>query len=1380
MLSKCSKRNAISVLAITLLCSIVAFFVVPRENVKADEGKDPIFVYDFSADSLPSGYDKTVASETGVKISATVGTGEATLYSGTTNSKPDAYVENGKLVFKQSGVSDTNGYFVVSENALGTLNNWTLSMKIGDLKVGTDNHYNLLSITQKSPLITPLGKDNQGLLVHNSTSDGYYNLILEKSEPGWVGDSTPNASFYFDDGTLDLVYDGTTVSAYISGNKSLSVTVGENYFADKSFIKIGGYILTWGRNATICSIDNVALYGYAKTDAEIKANYDKEYPVDYSPEKRAEIYYDFAEAAADGTVKNMGTATDFDGRIVAKNVNGVNDVRVENGSLVIDNEPCVDGSAAKKDAGYFRLPDEMFMGKTEWTIQMTVSEINASNQNGIIGFFEKDPTQVPIVEDTAIDSSLRYTDGVANNTASHVFWFWNSNANAWTMYAQTSYKPDGSGKSYGQGKINPFKSEPKVLTIIYKNGVLVGYCDEKVVFTTQTALGLDNNYYEKYKFNKIGGYQYSWGRSSTQMTIDDFAFYGYALNVGERVAESNAIVSAEADLGSNATDLKAIGLTRDGKTRVLTAADVTGVDFKTLGEKEYTLYFNGQYSPVKTVLLTRDIKNYAGELTVDPTDVLPSTLTVEYTDGRKGEAKVKWGDYSFKSGTQTVSGTISDDAGRTATATLTVTGIGFEWSKVEDLFAKIDAEETLNVKSSFNAFKAALADKIAALKAFENDKQNEGVTSAYSDLLTAYEAEKANLISVEPINAAIDNYSADLTQINEKYKTEYQAALAALEHCKEECASVAARDKAIEEFCAAAGELYLSLEYAGIAGAKYNEGGDLDIVFDSQPKSYWGLLAFSNEIGGDFYAEYQVNQPMEYVKGEGANVDVVVKTKKQYITYRVLKNYQWDADCITRCFNVSGWKANATSVAVEGEYPAKENGGAVWSADKFEMLNPYTVRVYRKAESETTALYFFELEQDGVIRHAFYDRVEDVTDANIGFAAQNCSVKLENVKIKGTAKPFTAIENADYYFADGTTAIATDAGYAVESGNVLYSSSTVTSTDQLYSFDVKWLGNDSDTTAAEISFGFAQKNGTVHNRVNFAFASVDGEGNNVSILHTPVYGIDVGLFGTSKAGSKENFGALEINKTYKFAVLAPKAGENKRNVKVYVLDGDDIVLESKGVTLDFGYDVIPVISAKNGSFAVSKVEAKDLGGAISCDEIDETLYSTESVAEYRKAIEGIDFGIITLINATEQELEQLRNKVAEAQKLLKLTKIIETLDEFQKIIVKQNAKKVVLPLRVKVKYDNGQTKNVLVEWVKPDTSVVGDFNVKGVILQPDGSEYHVYYPITIKAASANPSDSSSENNAGCGGCGSVLGGDFALISVCLAAGAFTFAKKKKQ
>lgn len=1364
MFTKKAKRNAIFALAATLVCSVVCTINLPVKTIVAEEN-DPIFVYDFSDNTLPKDYDKTAANATGVKITAAKGSAEATLYSGTTNSKPDAYIDSGKLVFNQSGVDDTNGYFVLSETALKNLAGWTLSMKISDMKVGNAGSYNLLSISQKSTVETTIGKDNQGILLHNTQENGVYKLYLEKTEPGWVCNSTANASFYFDDGILDIVYDGDTVSAYISGHKALSVVVGENYFADKSFIKIGGYILSWGRNATICSFDDIALYGYALSDAEIKANYDKEYPVTYSAEKSAEIYYDFSSAGEDGTVENIGAADGMNGRIVAKTVNGVNDVRVEKGSLVINN----DGSSVSKDAGYFRLPDEMFAGKTEWTIQMTVSSVKAENQNGIIGFFEKDPAEVPIAEDVNIAASERFdADGKAKNSTSHVFWFFNNNVKAWTMYAQTSYGDDASGKSWNMGDVNPFKKEPKVLTIVYKKGVLVGYCDERVVFATQTA-GLTENFYEKYRFNKIGGYQFSWGRSATQMTIDDFAFYGYALNVGERVAESEAIVSAVADIGANATEIKATGTTRNGKLRVLTVADVSGVDVTALGEKEYILYFEGQYSPVKTRVLVRNIKDYKGSLTVDTTDVLPAALTVEYTDGNSGEASVVWENYTFKSGEQTVIGEITDAAGRKATATLTVTGVGFEWSKAEELLDSIDAEEETSVKSTFTAMKAALADKIAALKAFENDKANEGVTSAYTALLTAYEAEKKNLISIEPINEAIEKYSADLNQIAEKYKEAYQNAYEALKKCKEECESVAARDKAIEDLRAAANELYLSFEYAGIAGATKTESGETEIMFDSQPDPNWGTVAFSNKISGNYYAEYTVNEPMDYIAGAGANVDVVIKTANRYVTYRVLKNVTWDADCITRCFNANEWKINATSVAVDGEYPENENGGAVWSADKFDMLQPYTVRVYRQAENDVTALYYFELVQDDKICHAFYDRLEDLTDVNIGFSAVNCSVTLENVKIKGNAKLFTAAKDAEYYLADGTAVTATENVYSLEAGSVLYSGSTVSADDQLYSFDVTL--NSESATEGQLSFGFAQKNGIVYNRVILTFAGTTADGTAASVLHTPVYGIEVGLFESSKAGSKEYFGTLETGKTYKFAVVSSKAGEDKRSVKVYVLEGDEIKLESEGVTLYFGYDVIPVVSSLSGNFAISKVEAKDLAGTISFDEIIETNYSTESVEKYREAISKIDLSVVTLIKASEQELEQIKNKINEAKSLLKLTKISEQVDVFQKITVKQNAKKVVLPSRVKVKLDNGLTKNLSVTWETVDTTKAGDVEVKGTIVQPDGTEYYVYYPITIKAVEEEKS----------GGCNGVIGSNIMILAASVfVAGAVAVVKKRKE
>lgn len=1367
MLTKKLKRNIIFVLAAALLCSVTALMFLPEKSVKAS-GDEPLFVYDFSQETMPDGYDKAVSQGTGVKISSAVGTATATLYSGTTNGSPDSYVENGKLVFNQRGTANTNGYLVVSENALSSLNNWTLSMKISDMAFGDSNTYNLLSITQKSPLETDWGSDNQGIMIHNSIeSDNIYKLYIEKTNPGWVCGNT-NALFYTEDGILTVVYDGNNVLVYINGVKTISLTVGENYFADKSFIKIGGYVLSWGRNVTVCSVDDITLYSGARTDAQIKADYDKAYPVEYKTEKRAEIYYDFASATDDGVVANKGTAANSDGRIVAKNVDGVDDVYVDNGKLVINN-------AAKndKEAGYFRLPDEMFAGKTEWSIQMSLSNVNISDYLcGFMSFNEKDPSVVPIVEDAEIDAGLRYdADGKPFNTSSHVFWFWNSTY-GWSMYSQASYGDTGSRKSYATSKGNPVKADPKVFTMVYKKGVFTCYCEGNPVFATQTNASISANHYERYEFNKIGGYLYSWGRSAAQITVSDFAFYGYALNMGEMSAESDAIVSAYADLGSDATELKAIGITRGGKQRELIVADKSGIDFATLGEKQFAVYDKKQYSPVVLTLLTRDLTDYNGEITLDPTDSLPTKVEATYTDGNKAEVGVVWGDYAFAPGEQTISGTLADDAGRTANATLKITGKGFEWSKVQVLLDKIAADEAVSVKSTYTAMMTVLQPKIDHIKTFENDQGNDELATAYAELAALYEAEKGKLVAVKPITDALEKYEFDAFQIIESYKTEYEAAYAALNACKEVCENDEARDAAIERVKAAYELLYVSPEYIGLSGSEISEEGNVSVKFESQPKAYWGKTSFTNVISGDYYAEFTVNEPMDYVVGDGADVSIIVKTQQRYVTYRLLKNVTWDADCITRCFNVKGWTAEATNVAVDGVFPEIENHGKVWSADKFDMLQPYTVKVWRVAEDEENALYYIAVEQEGTIRHAFYDRLADLTDVRIGFAARNCSVKLEGFKFKGVATPFEGAENADYYLIDGTAAVGNEGVYDL-GAEVMYSGKTLSSANSLYSFDLKAVTAE-DGAESTVSIGFAQKNGFIANRINLTFATDSGDGNVVSVLHLPVYDIDIGLFEASVGGNKYNFAALETNKNYKIAVLVSASAGEKRNLKVYVLNGENIIIESKELSIESG-DFIPALSAKNGNFEISKIEAKDLGNVVSADQIDETLYSTASVEAYKNAMKDIDFGIITLINATESELNELRTAAEEAKKLLKLTRIIQTVDEFQKIIVKQNAKKVVLPLRVKVKYDNGQTKNVLVEWETPDTSKAGDLNIKGVIKQPDGSDYLVYYPVTVKADESGAGTSGNK-----GGCFGVLGGDFALISVCLSAFAAIGLLKKKR
>lgn len=1078
-----------------------------------------------------------------------------------------------------------------------------------------------------------------------------------------------------------------------------------------------------------------------------------------TPPGAREIYYDFSEAAADNTVKNLGTASGADGRIVAGTVDGNPDVYIENGKLVIANE-----KTAAKDGGYFRLPDDMFAGRTEWSMQFTISNLNFDNQDnglGFLGFYEKDPALVPIMEDTEIPENDRFTDGVPNNSFGGIFWSWNASIGSYVPYAQITVGNTLDEVRWGGGQSNPFRGTTAVFTLVFKNGALSGYCGGQMIFCTQNGITelISDNFFEKYAFNKIGGYSYSWGRSDTQITIDDFAFYSYALGAAERIAETTAVTELFADLGPDATALTGLsGRARDGAERSAEIAVAEGVDLSAEGRKQYIVWLEGQRTPARLTLLTRRLLDYTGEITVDSTDSLPSEVQVTYSDGGTGVASAVWEDYEFSLGRQTVSGRITDASGRTASATLTVTGIEFEWSRAEALFAEIESAGEDAVRSSYEAVLSALAEEIAALKAYENKPVDAAAAEAYSALLAAWQTEKENLISALPVREALETYAAAerAEQAPEAERLAYTEAYEALEGCLETCESASARDEAIAALQAAFDGLYIDHDLLGFGFSQRNEAGLTDIAFTDQPGAYWGSMSASNPMTGDYDVTFEVNDGMDYVVGDGANLDIIVITQTRYITYRIGKNQTWDADYLTRCFDAYGWTpVTANNVAVDGVFPEVENNGAIWSADAFELLQPFTVRIWRETLGATTATYYFALEQEGTIRHMYYERIDDVTDYRIAFGAVGCTVNIENIKIKALALPFEKSADAEaFYGADGTSAWTekTDAGYVLPEGETAYADAPLQAADKLYTFDF------SPQSGSVLNIGLAQGSGYVFDSLILTFGA-EGE------LFVPRYGLDIGIPGNTSSGDRESFPALEAGKTYRMALLV-SAADGRTSVKLYILDGEETVFESENYTFYSEYDFVPALTPENAALTVSAVTAKDVTGVVVRDDVDLSLYSTASVEAYREAVAKVDLGIVALINDTPEQLAEKRQALEEAKALLQLAKIVGVVDEFETIRVKFGAEEVVLPLRVRVEYDNGTTRNVLVTWDTPDTSAAGEQQVRGVVEQPDGSDFYVYYPILVEA---REDGGASDGGSGCNGCGSAFSGAEVLSAFALAA-----------
>lgn len=845
----------------------------------------------------------------------------------------------------------------------------------------------------------------------------------------------------------------------------------------------------------------------------------------------------------------------------------------------------------------------------------------------------------------------------------------------------------------------------------------------------------------------------------------------------------DAVTDLNADLGPDAASLSGVtGVTRKGRKVSVDAADiaVSDIDFANEGSKTYQVYLAGQRTPATLTLLTRTLNNYFGSISLDPTDSLPDKVEVTYSDGGKGMAEAEWSEYEWNVGEQTVTGKIIDAAGRTAQATLTVTGRGFEWERAVELFAEIDGQEVISVNSSFEAFKKAIQSEYDALKACTAETPAETVVPAYIALRDKVEENKSLLIANAPIKEALALYGREekKEQSAQDVLPAFTAAYEALTAALDECADIEERDALIEDCKETYEALYLDFDYLGFGFAEENGNGLATIAIPRQayhsvgtaqaPLTYWTGSTVSYELEGDFTFSFEVNTPMDYSVNTDAGLDISIMTQNRFINYRQYKNL-YDADCLTRGFNVDSW-GDATNVAVKGVLPNPENKASAWQADVVDLLQPHKVTIWREGN-----LYYYMMEQNNQIIHLYYDRIDDTSNVRVAVAAFNCGITLENVTIKGIANPFVIADNVEWGFADGSAVAADNGVYTAESGRSIYSDASVDAKDRIYSFSAS-LSDFEEGKTASMTIGLGQKSGFVMDTFVVSF-NHDKDGKAIGRLQRPYLGISVAMPGQIAAQhvEEEMFEALEADKTYTFAILVSNR-DTDSVIRIYVLDGNKVVFESAEYIIGLQYEIFPILTANNAMLRVSALAVKNVAGVV-IEEIDEKLYSSESVDAYESAIAKIDLSIVTLMNASEEQLAQLISEIEAAKALLQYTKIQKITDEFVLIRVKFGAEKVVLPLRVRVLYDNGQSKNELVTWDEVNTSVAGVQQVRGVVLQPDGTEFEVFYPIEVEAA---PDTGKTADN-GCKGCkGSVSMEIGVICAISVAIGGMILIRRKKD
>lgn len=553
--------------------------------VTAETNTNPILYYDFSAETI-------VANANGYSTVQNLGTkanANATIFNGTGVRAYD------KLVFNQPShdnaeAGKAKGFFELPTQSFDGLTAFTVQMEINAKDAGAAREP-IIAMTQSSLTETGFGDYNQGILF----GDGWINsdtTYMESWIGGWnIAETSARPFIKGVDYMLTMVYDGTNVSFYYDNTLLIQKTQTDtSFFGGFDYFRIGGRMMDWtgGLHATI---DNVKLYDYARSTSQL-ADDAAALSARVTENKYAKVYYDFSNADEKGVVKNLGTGENLDGKIVQTK----NDVRIEDGKLVVANDTTV----ADKNNGYFRLPDNLFKGSEDWSIVMDVDRLVClNNQPAMFYFGAVDPT-------TKTDDELNATNFL------QLFLMDNM-----PYYQATGGGADNLWTGGTANVINNPEDGQRTIALIYKDGVASLYYYQKYengvtptkIFQTPKAV---NFYYWDMLFNKIGGYIYSWGRSSSDLKIDSFAFFDYAITTGTITNFPLNVEYITATLPETATSLTSYACYNREGTKV-NRTDLMfpeNIDFSTVGVKEYVVWRSNvasQPTPIRFTLTTTHV-----------------------------------------------------------------------------------------------------------------------------------------------------------------------------------------------------------------------------------------------------------------------------------------------------------------------------------------------------------------------------------------------------------------------------------------------------------------------------------------------------------------------------------------------------------------------------------------------------------------------------------------------------------------------------------------------------------------------------------------------------------------------------------------------------
>lgn len=1292
----------------------------------AEPSTGPLVRYDFEAGSVSGQTVKNSGSKSGMDAKL-VTKGD------------EVKINNGRLTFNQSRTDGSEatdlGHFRLPDNLFEGLTSFSFVIDVYDLQIG-DDYCGFFTFLESDPAVTTVGDTNAGLQTAyswNGTRQDF-DLFVAANIPG---EETPSAQggtpVRYMDSQYTFTFDGSTFYVYVNGALSTSVSgFSADYFQSKVYNRIGGYLYDWGRGSIKGSFDNIRLYDRVLSQEEMLENAEELAPKDA---KAAAIYYDFS-SAKDNKVENLGTKANSEGTIVSND----GDVKIENGKLVLyqkaQNE--VDLETLKKN-GYFLLPSDLFKGVTDFTIQFEIEKLAlADGYCGLMTFSETNPAVTAAGDD---------------NVTSEISWAWNN------TYACRDIVFSPWGETNNIGTLETGKS---VLTIVFSSGKLMAFCDNQFLGMSHGA-AVKEDYFQQFLFNKIGGYLYDWGRSSARITIDNFAFYDYAFNGGLLSGICSSAESISFDLGSDAEKLiDPVFTLTDGTTAEGLSYKVreTSVDFATAGYKYYTADIEGQLFPARVILHTRDLKDWSSSVTIkyeDASTAFPATIEAEYSDGTTGIANVEWEEYQFSTEKKTVKGVITDAAGRTASALMEVTGQGAGLEDLKTYIEKLDAQKGDYVTNTYEALMKAIKTEYDAAKAIIDGGEG-SVADAYNALVNAYEKNKGVLISVAELKAALVQYDdggrAQYARAAEREA--YETAESEVETLIKNCDSADKIAPAAEALKTAREELFLAVENTGFSGVSEQENGLGG--FTSQNSTFWRQSDdVSYKLTGEFAISFTLSG-FEYVQASECAISFGFTTNNN-IQYRVGVN-AYDSKYSDHSLN--GVFGDVTNVmGADGTFPEPAQSGSSWTTN-FNFDSPVTIRLERifDKENEGFAYYYFYLIQNGKICHAYYDYYQDVGDAYFAFGSLRLTANVSDLRIEGLPVIPAYEEGYEYSaISSGVTLEKSDNTYTVAGDGLLLSKTSIDGNYDLLAVDFTLNGEVSADTM--IRFALGTQGG--FRKDYFSINYDDGEGKS---------SIDYYHYSESDYDSAEVSKNLESGRTYTFVLTRQKVGEYVQ-VGAYVIDGETVLAS---VEARVSWYILPaklLVYSDGAGYTLGTPSVKDISAVI-VEEIDEDDYTPDSVKAYKQKLDEIGLGIVDLLKATEEELEAKKVAIAEAEKLLELTKIVGY-EELPDLSVELNAQKVQLPTRVRVTYDTGKTELLKITWDTPDTSKVGTFVLKGYVEQKDGSKYEVTCNLEIYDPQAGTDSGKTDS-----GCGSVAEytalGLFA--SMTLAAGAVLLRKRK--